>query len=824
MLNDIRVGLRLLARDKTFTLAGVTTLSLCIAANVVLFSIVDHVLLRPLPWPNADRLVLHGNQYPGAGACCGTSSGVPDYYDRLRETTVYDEQAMYTWATVTIDQNGSPARVLAMDVTPSFFRVLSTSPSLGRAFTDEEGEVGREHEVVLSYGMWQSVFGGDAVALGRDLRVNGQPYTIVGVMPRTFSFLDGNTSDRITGLWRPLAFTAQQKSDESRHSNSWQHLARLKPGATIQQAQDQINLLNARNMDRFPVFRQLLINARFRTDVVRVQDNLVRDVKPTLYWLWGGAFFVLLIGAVNVANLLLVRTSARLRELVTRIALGSGRWRIARQLITENVLLTMMSAVLGVAIGFAALRLLATLNLLDLPRGSEIRIDAVVGVYAVAIAAAVGIALAIVPLAHLIGVNMAAVLTEQGRSGTVSRGTRLLRRAFVVVQVGFAFVLLVGAGLLFASFRRVLAIDPGFAADHVLTASVGLPRPRYADDASLRTFANDALARLRALPGVTLVGATDSIPFGNNHSDSVILAEGYQMQPGESVISPGDVAVTPGYFEAMGARLVRGRFFDERDGADAPKTIIVDETLARRFWPNQDPIGRRLYRPSDPSNLLAVTPRTVFFTVVGVVHDIKLTSLVEDKGAVGAYFFPGDQQPRRALVFAIKSATDPMSLAGPVRAAIGSLDRDLAVYNVQTMSDRVDRSLATRRAPMLLATAFGGVALLLSAIGVYGVLAYLVTERTREIGIRLALGSSANAVFQLVLREALVLVGVGFALGTVGVFALKRSLDSLLFGVSGADPLVLAGVTVMLALVAVAAGALPAQRATRINPVVALSE
>jgi len=340
----------------------------------------------------------------------------------------------------------------------------------------------------------------------------------------------------------------------------------------------------------------------------------------------------------------------------------------------------------------------------------------------------------------------------------------------------------------------------------------------------VRTFTDDTLARLRALPGVVAGGATDSIPFGSNHSDSLILAEGYQMQPGESVISPADVVVTPGYFQAMGARLVRGRFFDARDGADAPKTIIVDETLARRFWPDQDPLGRRLYRPSDPSNLLAVTPRTVFFTVVGVVHDIKLTTLVEDKGAVGAYFFPAGQQPMRGPVFALRSAVDPMSLAGPARAAINSLDRELAVYNVETMDDRMRQSLATRRSPMLLATAFGAVALLLSAIGVYGVLAYLVTQRTREIGIRLALGSSAQAVFQLVLREAIVLVGVGFVVGAAGVLVLKRSLDSLLYGVSGADPLVLAGVTATLALVAVGAGALPARRATRISPVVALTD
>jgi predicted permease len=824
MLGDLRVGLRLLLRDRTFALASAATLALCIAANVVLFSIVEHVLLEPLPWPGASRLVLMGNQYPGAGVCCGTSSGVPDYFDRLRDITAFDEQAMYTWSNLTIDQNGSPARVLAMSVTPSWFRVLSSSPALGRPFTDAEGEVGHEHEVVLSYGLWQSAFGGDPGIVGRDVRLSGQAYTVVGVMPRTFSFLDGNTPDRVVGMWRPLAFTPQQKSDDSRHSNSWQHIARLEPGATIQQAQEQINALNARNLERFPQFKDLLINARFRTDVVGLNDNLVRDVKPTLYWLWGGAFFVLLIGVVNVANLLLVRTSARLSELVTRIALGSGHWRIVRQLVTENILLTLIASAAGVAIGFASLRLLSVFNLLNLPRGNEIHIDPAVGAYAVAIAVAAGVALAIVPLAHLMGANMAAVLTEHGRSGTSGRATRLLRRGFVVVQVAFAFVLLAGAGLLFASFRHVLAIDPGFDPGHVLTATVGLPQARYGDDASLRGFTVQALARLRALPGATAVGATDTIPFGSNNSDSVILAEGYQMQPGESMISAGSVAVTAGYFQTIGAHLSRGRFFDGRDGADNLKTVIVDESLARHFWPNQDPIGRRMYRPTDMKNVLAVTPQTVFFTVVGVIRDLKLASLVEENATVGATFFPMEQQPRRAIVFALKTPVDPLSLAGQVRAAIGDIDRELAVYNVMTLTDRVDRSLATRRSTMLLATVFGALALVLSAIGVYGVLAYLVTQRTKEIGIRIALGSSASAVFQLVLRDALALIGVGFVVGVAGVLALKRSLDSMLVGVTGADPLVLAVAAMALAAVAVAAGVIPARRATRINPVVALTK
>jgi predicted permease len=821
MLNDLRVGLRLLWKDKTFTLASATTLAVCIGANVALFSIVDHVLLRPLPWPNADRIVLMANQYPGASVGISSNSGVPDYYDRLRETTAFDEQAMYDWDNASVDQDGSPTRVLIMDVTPSFFRVLGASAAVGRTFTDAEGEIGSEHQVVLSDGFWRTALGGDPQIVGRDVRLDGRPYTVVGVMPATFSFLDGDLAVR---LWRPLAFSARAKSDDSRHNNSWQNIGRLKSGITIDVARQQIDALNARNLDRFPQYKDLLINARFHTTVVRLQDNVVRDVKPTLYLLWAGALFVLLIGSVNVANLLLVRTSARRRELVTRIALGASRWQLARQLVTENVLLATISAVGGLLVGFVALRLLTALNMMNLPRAAEIRLDGVVAVEALVLAAAIGVLLGLIPLAHLIGVNVAAVLTEQGRGGVGGRGTRLVRRAFVVMQVAFAFLLLVGAGLLLASFRRVLAVDPGFRPEGVLTAEVTLPQSRYKDDASLVTFTGEILQRLRALPGVTGVGATSMLPFGGNSSDSVILAEGYQMRPGESLISPFQVVVSSGYFEAMGATLARGRSFDSRDAANGPKTIMVDEKLARRFWPDQDPIGKRMYRPGDLNNLTAVTEKTVFLTVVGVVHDLKLVNLVDGNGQVGAYFYPNDQDPRRALTFVLRSATDPVSLTGPVRAAFGGLDRELPVYDVRTMTERMNRSLATRRSSMRLAMAFGSVALLLSAIGIYGVLAYLVAQRTKEIGIRIALGSSTAAVFQLVLGEGLALVGAGFILGAAGVFALKRSLDSQLFGISAADPTVLVFVTAMLAIVAMLASALPARRATRIDPTIALAE
>ncbi|HMF93117.1 MAG TPA: ABC transporter permease [Vicinamibacterales bacterium] len=817
LLHDVRVGLRLLWKDRAFAITAGLTLAVCIGANTALFSVVHTVLLRPLPFAHAERIVLLGNQYPGAGVDTSENSGAPDYYDRLRETTVFEEQAMYNSSNVSVDQNGTPTRVRIMNVTPSFFRLLQVSPQLGRSFTDPEGEVGAEKKALLSYALWQSQFGGDPSVVGRDIRIDSQPYTIVGVMPHDFRFI---TSDVM--LWRPLAFTAAQK--EQRHSNNWRNIARLKEHATVAQAQQQVDALNAANLDRFPQYKQLLINARFHTRVVPLQENLVRDVRSTLYLMWGGALFVLLIGCLNVANLVLVRSRARLKELATRIALGAGRTRISRQLITESVLLTLASAAAGLAVGVAALRVLATLSIQDLPRGSEIAIDGVVVAFTLAMAAAIGLLLGLIPIASVLPANVTSVLREEGRGGTSGRGARSLRRVLVVAQVAFAFVLLVGAGLLFASFRQLLAVDPGFDPHGVLTASVSLPRARYKDDLALNAFADEALRRLRALPGVTAAGATDTIPFGDNHSDSVILAEGYQMSPGESVISPNQVHLSPGYFESMRARLVRGRFFDDRDGPKAPKAVIVDEKLAHRFWPNQDPIGRRMFLPEDINNLLAITEKTVFLDVVGVVHDLKLANLVDGNGAVGSYFFPLQQDASRLLTFTLRTATDPAAQATALRDVVAGLDRELPLYDLQTMAERADKSLVTRRSPMVLSLAFGAVALFLSAIGIYGVLAYLVTQRTKEIGIRIALGSSARGVFELVLREGLLLIAAGFAFGAVGAFALRRTMASQLFGVSAGDPIVLAAVTLLLAIVAIAACAVPARRATRIDPIVALAE
>jgi predicted permease len=813
LARDLRTGLRLLARDKAYSLTAAATLALCLGANTALFSVVHHVLLRPLPVPEPDRVLLMSNQYPGAGASDSSNSGVPDYYDRLRETTVYDEQALFNTGSVSLDEDGRPVRVEAMNVTPSYLRVMRTAPAVGRAFTNEEGEPGNEKKVLLSDGLWRSLFGADPGAVGKDLRIDGQPYTVVGVMPRAFEALTPGIS-----LWRPLAFTAEQKSDAHRHSNNWWNIGRLKPGATPRQAQAQVDALNAANLERFPQYKELLINAGFHTQVDRFPDHLVRHVKPILVLLWGGALFVLLIGCLNVANLALVRARVRAKEMATRLALGAPSWQLARQLVVENVLLTAVAGALGLALGAAALRFASGFDFQDLPYGKEIGLDGTAALYALGLSLGIASLLGLLPLASALRTSPSSVLRQEGRGSTGGGAARVLRRTLVVGQVAFTFVLMLGAGLLLASFARVLRVDAGFVAERVATASVSLPRSRYADEAARRAFSDEVVRRMRALPGVTAAGATDTLPFSGAHNDSVIIAEGYLMKPGESVISPSQVEVTPGYFEAMGAKLVAGRFFEEKDKDGSLKVVIVDRKLASRFWPGQDPIGRRLYFPTDLNQLLAVTDKTVFLTVVGVVADIKLDDITEGERAVGACYHPMAQNGSRLVSFAVKTRTRDGSLGTSLRGVIASLDRELPLFDVRPLDELVEKSLLNRRAPAQLALAFGVVALVLSAVGLYGVLAFLVTQRRREIGIRLALGSSTRAVFDLVLREGLLLLGVGFVAGGAGAFLLRSSLESQLFGVKAADPLVIGAASALLAVVALVACTLPARRATRIDP------
>jgi predicted permease len=670
--------------------------------------------------------------------------------------------------------------------------------------------------VILSHGLWQQLYSGDPAAIGRDLRISGRPHNVVGVMPRGFVFVNPEVR-----LWKPLAFTPEQK--QGHHNNNWYSIGRLKPGATVAQAQTQVDALNAANLERFPEMKEVIVNAGFHTKVMPLQEMVVGDVRGILYLLWGGAVFVLLIGALNIANLALVRLTLRRKELATRMALGAQRMQILRQFVVENVLLTLTGGIAGVAVGAGLLRALATYGLERLPRANEIQVDGMVVMVALSMAAVVGLLVGCLPLAQSWRVNLSGLLNAEGRSGAGGRATSRVRQSLVVAQIGFAFVLLVGAGLLLVSFRQLLRVDPGFDSVGLLTASTRLPEARYSGGAEIRAFVNRSLDAIRRTPGVTSASITTNIPFSGSQNSSVILAEGYVMEPGESLIAPNQIVVAPGYFETMGIELVSGRYFESRDDENGPPVVIVDERLANKFWPGQSPLGRRMHRGEGP-DLLKTDENTRWLTVAGVVRTIRLQNLDGSDSPVGAYYFSHPQESRRSFTFVVKTGGDPSQLAAPLRAAITGVDPELALFSVQTMAERSELSLSSRSTALMLALGFGAVALFLSAIGIYGVLAYQVTQRRREIGIRVALGSTAAGIVKLVVREGLLLAVAGLGLGVAGAVALRQVVENEIYGVGALDPLVIGGVAMLLAAVVLAASALPARRAVRVQPVRVLNE
>ena len=816
IFQDARFGVRLLLKDRSFAAATLLTLAVCIGANAAIFSVVRSVLLSPLPVQDSDRFVLMYNSYPKAGAVQG-STGVPDYFDRLREVTAFDEQALYRQQGVTLAGEGGADRLQTIRATPSFFRMVRVQPIKGRIFTEQEGEEGQEKKVILSHAMWQQRYAGDPNIVGKSIRLSSQPYEIVGVMPPGFKFI-ANGID----MWVPAAFTPREKSDESRHSNNWTMIARLKPGATLAVAQQQVDGVNARNDTRFPEFHQILKDAGFHTVAVKLQDQIVREVRPVLYLLWGGVLFVLLIGCVNIANLVIVRSNARSREMATRHAVGAGVGRLSRQLITESVILAGAGGLLGLGLGWWALKGLGALHLDQIPRASEIQLDLTTAGMIFALALGVGLLIGLVPVIRLRRTNLNTTLREEGRSGTSGRAASLVRRGLATAQVAIACVLLIGAGVLLASFRAVLGIDAGFDPHNVVTANIALPRATYKDDTAARLFSERALAAVRAIPGVESAGLTTQLPFGGDHNDSVILAEGYVMQPGESLISPMQTKVTPGFFEAMKTPLVKGRYFNDSDTADSTKVIIVDEWLAAKFWPGKDPLGRRMYLPTSAKDVLAISDKTQFLTVVGVVKTVQMQDPTPSVNAVGAYYMPSAQDPDNYMVLVARTPQDSDAFLAQARKQIQAIDPELPLYGSSTMETLMDQGFVGRRVPMLVAGAFGIVALLLAALGIYGVLAYGVAERKREIGIRMALGSTTREVFGLVLGDGVKITAAGIVLGLAGGFALSGVINRVLYGVTATDTRVLMGVVLLLALVALVATFVPARRASKVSPLTAL--
>ena len=816
LFREFKHSFRSLLRNKGYAAAVTVTLLACIAVNVAIFAIVESVLIRPLPVPGAEDIVLMSNEYPGAGVDDLDTSSSGDYYDRLEKVTALGEQAEFRFTNQTITLKEVAERERTMTATPSLFTLLRVGPLFGRTFTAAEGEVGAEQKVLLSYGLWQQMFGGDRNILGQPLRLNGVPFTIVGVMPPDFTFIDPAVR-----LWIPAAFTSEEKTIH--HSNNWHNIGRLRPGASMEQVQAQVNALNAANMEKFPQMKATLANAGFHTVVEPLKSMVVKDVKSPLRLLWAGSVFVLLIGILNVANLAVARLSLRRKEFATRLALGAGRGDLMSQFAIENLILAMASAGCGVFLGAALLRAIRAIGLNHFPRAYEVGLNAQVIGYAALLTLGTCLLTSGLSLAGLSIKHFHAVLRDDDRTSSAGTKTRRVRQGLVVGQIGFAFALLVGAGLLLASFRELLRVNPGYRTAGVVTASIDAPTSKYPDGARLNLLMNRALDAVRQTPGVLSAGASTTVPLGGNYNDSVISAEGYAMKAGESVVSPLQLSITPGYLETMGVPLLKGRYFQESDNKAAPRVVLVDEVLAERFWPHRDPVGLRMYEP-DPPDLTKVGPDTIWYTVVGVVRSVRLQDLSGKGNPGGAYYFPYAQSSSNSYSIAVRTNLDDARMAQAIRSQIATVDPELALFDVRTMAQATELSLSARRTSMLLAVGFGGLALFLAAIGIYAVLAYLVAQRRREIGIRVALGSTQGGIMRLVLREGLALVGIGLIVGVAASISLRSIVRSEVYGVMPMDPRVIGTVAVMFAVVALGACILPALRAMRVDPVTVLSE
>jgi predicted permease len=821
LAGDLRSGLRLLAHDRSFSATVILTLAICLGANAAIFSLVYSVLLRPLPIPEADRIVGIGDVYPTVTPNDILANDTPSYFDRLEAVTALEEQAMFTFWFDTLAIDGMAEEVRGMRATPSLFRLLRVPPALGRAFTDAEGEIGAERKVILSHGLWQRLYGGDPAVIGRDLRLGwtGQQYTIVGVMPPGFSFFESGYGGHalVPGqdiqFWIPLAFTPEQKSDRARTRYGFFHVGRLRPGATVELVQAQIDAVHATIVKRFPEFR--LAELGMYTVVTPLQEALTRDVRRTLYLLWAAAGFVLLIGAINIANLALARSSVRTRELATRLALGARRFQLTRQLMIEGLIPAGIGGLAAVAVGAGILDALAASGMADLPNAARVEMGSTVVIFVGVVSVLVGILIGLMPSTMAGPVTIRQSLAEGSRSGTDGRAARLFRRGLVVTQVALSVVLLIGAALLLTSLRHLLSVDTGFTAARVTTATIFPPPSRYPDTKAIAALSNRLLDRVRAIPGVEAAGITSNVALSGFASPATVSVAGQSPAPGQAAVVPSVVSITPGYFESMGTPLVRGRYFADSDRNTTLPVAIVDERLAARLWPNEDPIGKSLNRGD-------LGP----YTIVGVVRDVRFEGLAEQAESIGAAYFAHTQAPPlpRLRWLAIKTAMASAAIVRDVRTVLHEIDPDLPLSDVQTMTERTSRSLVSRSLAAGLASLFGFVALFLSMLGIYGVLAYVVARRTREIGIRMALGSTVGGIFRLVFREGLTLIAMGLTLGLSGALALGRTFESQLFGVRPNDPVIFAAVAFVAGGIAVSACVVPALRGTRVDAVGVLTE
>jgi len=797
MLNDFRYAFRQLIKAPGFTAVTILTLALGIGACTAIFSVVNTVLLRPLDYPDPSRLVtIRETQLPEFPEF---SVAPPNFLDWAKQSKSFEKLAAYSGSRINLTGDGEPQQLLAVKATAEYFEVYGIKPALGRTFLPEEDAVGKNHVAVLSYPCWQRLFGGAGDVVGRPIQLNGEPYTVVGIAPLGF----GSASK--VEVWIPMAFEPKETANDARGAHYVNVAGRLKSGVTVAQAKAELEVIAAQLAKQYPDS-----NKGWGIFMMPLQDYNVRDVRTVLYTLLGAVGCVLLIACANIANLLLARATARHREISIRAALGASRARLMRQLLTESVVLSVCGGVAGVILARWGLDALLALAPSTLPRTSEIHLDSGVLVFSLILSVVTGLAFGIAPawLAARADVNEA---LKQGTRGSTEGGARgRLRNALVVIEVTLALMLLGGAGLLARSFMELSHVDPGFTPENATVMRLSLPQKKYPLPEQQTNFANALLERVKALPGVQAAGAVQSMPLVGDY----VLSFNIEGRP---AITPSDqpstnyYAVTPDYFRAMGIRLVRGRVFTPQDDAKAPRVAIINETMARQHFPNEDPIGKRLNISNGPD---------AWREIVGIVRDIKQYGV--DKATSSQSYEPFAQAPFNSVNVVIRTNGPAAPLVSSLRPAVYAVDKDQPVGLIRPLEEIVSETIARQRFAMLLLTVFSVVALVIAAVGIYGVMAYSVVQRTSEFGIRMALGAQQRDVLRLVLTQGGKLIGLGLLIGIVATLAASRAMGSMLFNVSAQDPLTLGSITILLGAVALVACLLPASRATKVNPIEAL--
>ena len=803
---DVRFGIRMLAKNPGFTAIAVLTLALGIGANTAIFSIVNGVLLKPLPYTHPEKIVNVWGRFTGIGLPDDRNwVSAPEFRDLQELSQSFSSLAAMTTASFNISGGARPERVEGAVVSPSFFTVLGLKPAAGRLFADREAQPGHDQELLLAYGLWERRFGRDPSVVGRKLEVNGKEMVIVGVMPEGFDYPED------AEMWQPLAFTNDDLSPDNRGSHGYEVIARIKPDLTLVQAREDMDRVTHSIIERNASYPYKKFN--YAVLLVPLLEQTVGDVQTALWVLCGAVGVVLLIACVNVASLLLARASARQKEIAIRVSLGAGRWRIARQMLTESLLLSSMGGLAGLLVAPYAMRGIIQLGNVALPRIASVKMDGWVLLFTLVISLGTGLLFGLAPALQVLHASPNEDLKDGGRSGSEGGSAGKLRRVLVVCETALSVILLVGAGLLMRSFLQVLAVDPGFHADTVLTMRVSLPGTKYSQPDQVRNFFRDVLQRIDKLPGVEAAGATVALPLSGLGGSGTTTVDTQAVPVDKRTPEITWRPVTVDYFKAMGIPVLRGRAFNEFDSEHSQPVVIVDDTFAQAFFPNQDPIGKRLHL----GGLQSTRPWMTIVGEVSHVHYLALGSPLRPQ-----LYWPEMQNPYSTMSLAIRTSVDPLSLTSAVEQQILSVDPDQPVYQVRSMEQLRSIWLSERFLALLLVGLFAGLALILAAVGIYGVMAYTVARRTREIGVHIALGAAAKDVMGMILRQGSILTGIGLAVGILGAFGLTRLMSTMLYGVSTVDPLAYIAGAVVLFAVSLAACCIPARRATKVDPLVAL--